>query len=289
MITVPNDLSNKQTYKRNKQRFHLVEYTNAVECEHNEVLLTESAIVYVKQGRKVVIINGEQRRIEAGSLFMATKGDYVMSEYTPENGVFESIMIFFNSEHIREITATITIVNTMFADSQSCFHIIESNQELQEFYRSINQIVSNKSGFYVKELVELKIRELIYLLLSNPASRLQTAEFLQKGSENHLVNVSQVIERNIYKSVDVTSLATMCNMSSSTFKREFKRRYADSPMKWITERRLERALQLIETTEKSVADIAYECGFENYIHFARRFRSKYGESATARRAKLQCE
>lgn len=286
MIKVPDSLNHKISYRVNKGRFHIVEYTNATESEYNDVLLTKSAIVYIKQGCKVITINGEKRTIQSGNLFLATKGDYIMSEYLPQYGDFQSIMLFFDNAHIKEITANIATFTTICTDSQGCLHIIESNSSIKTFYQSIAQILDDKNTVYLKEILELKIRELIYILLTNPASKRQTEEFLQKSKEQIVVNMSQVLEDNIYSAISVSSLARLCNMSISTFKRQFNSRYGTAPMEWVTQRRLEKALQLLQTTDKQISDIAYECGFESYVHFARRFKAKYGESANSVRSKL---
>jgi len=44
----------------------------------------------------------------------------------------------------------------------------------------------------------------------------------------------------------------------------------------LLERRLRKAAQLLQTTDKTVQQIADECGFESLSHFSRYFKAKFG-------------
>ena len=53
--------------------------------------------------------------------------------------------------------------------------------------------------------------------------------------------------------------------------------------------RLNKALELLQTTNQSIGDIAYEVGFSNIAYFSRSFKAEFGESATAIRQKANSE
>ncbi|WP_416221644.1 helix-turn-helix domain-containing protein [Rhodohalobacter sp.] len=56
-----------------------------------------------------------------------------------------------------------------------------------------------------------------------------------------------------------------------------------SPGKWLTERRLKRAKAFLETTDKSISQVAFDCGFSNLSHFSRSYKAEYGMSPSAYR------
>lgn len=287
MLRVPDNLLNKKSYKIKKKRFHVVEYTSVTESTFNEVVLTESAIVYIVRGTKVISLNNERRNVGANQLFMVPPGRYIMSEYLAENEPFESIMVFFNSHNVEEIIGTISKSIKIEQKYDSSICVADCSAKLMSYFELLIQIYrdSDQSRFS-KELINVKITELIYLLLSDPATQNQVVDLLYRTVKNQKVSISKVVKDNLYSDVTVGELAQLCSMSLSTFKREFKKLYNDTPINWIMDRRLDRALYLVKSTTSSIGEIAFECGFESYIQFSRRFKSKYGKSANEVRTLL---
>jgi transcriptional regulator GlxA family with amidase domain len=72
--------------------------------------------------------------------------------------------------------------------------------------------------------------------------------------------------------------ARIAQRSIATFKREFHEYYHTTPGKWLTQKRLEYAKNLLDTSKKNVSEIVDESGFENLTHFSRIFKEKYGLS-----------
>jgi AraC-like DNA-binding protein len=65
-------------------------------------------------------------------------------------------------------------------------------------------------------------------------------------------------------------------VSESQFRRTFHRYLATTPQTYLTERRLEAARRLLETTDRTVEEIAESIGFESLAHFTRRFKAAVG-------------
>ncbi|WP_245592363.1 helix-turn-helix domain-containing protein [Ectobacillus panaciterrae] len=68
--------------------------------------------------------------------------------------------------------------------------------------------------------------------------------------------------------VSLNELAYLSGRSLSTFKRDFRKIYNTSPMKWIRNRRLDKAKELLTHTSLSVSDVCFSTGFENIAHFS---------------------
>jgi AraC-like DNA-binding protein len=86
----------------------------------------------------------------------------------------------------------------------------------------------------------------------------------------------QTVETNWMSKLSLKELAFLCNMSVSTFKREFQKHYAESPMKWFQNKRLEYAHQLLYKEQKSSSEIYLEVGYENLSSFIQAYKLKYG-------------
>ncbi|TVQ26611.1 MAG: AraC family transcriptional regulator, partial [Leptolyngbya sp. DLM2.Bin15] len=59
------------------------------------------------------------------------------------------------------------------------------------------------------------------------------------------------------------------------FKRDFAALFHDTPKRWITQKRLERAYLLLSKTDTSVTEVCYAVGFTNLSHFITLFKQKY--------------
>jgi AraC-like DNA-binding protein len=76
----------------------------------------------------------------------------------------------------------------------------------------------------------------------------------------------------------VKEIAESSGVSREHFVREFTRRYGISPgARWRT-LKLERARDMLRTTELPVEEIAVACGFASSNAFGRAFRQRYGQS-----------
>ncbi len=76
----------------------------------------------------------------------------------------------------------------------------------------------------------------------------------------------------------VKELAQSCGVTREHFVREFSRRYGVSPGARWRHLKLERARDMLRTTELSVEEISVACGFASSNAFCRAFRHHYGDS-----------
>jgi len=79
-------------------------------------------------------------------------------------------------------------------------------------------------------------------------------------------------------------LASAASLSPNHFLRVFKQTFQQTPYQYITSRRLERARQLLLSTDCSVTDICFSLGFASVGSFSWLFRKKVGCSPTAYRS-----
>lgn len=153
---------------------------------------------------------------------------------------------------------------------------IHVNETTQAFFYSILPYFKQDNP-PVEALLELKFRELLFNLFLDPANR---ALLAHANSLMHIdkVPIWQIMEANFMFNLSIPQFARMANRSASAFKKEFSDYYGTSPGKWLTQKRLEHARTLIETSTKSVSEIAFDSGFENLSHFSRIYKERYGLS-----------
>ena len=80
------------------------------------------------------------------------------------------------------------------------------------------------------------------------------------------------------EAVSNASLAALCNMSETNFRREWARAYGGTPLSYRDALRIERAKGLLLHADLSVGAAARECGFEDESYFGRFFKKHAGET-----------
>jgi AraC-like DNA-binding protein len=153
---------------------------------------------------------------------------------------------------------------------------VDVNTVMKGYYQSVLPYFT--SGVRPpEELLELKFRELLLNILSNPNNSALNS-YLQTLLSPDANDLSQTIEANCYYNLRLEDYAKLCNRSLSSFKRDFQRKYKAPPSQWFLNKRLVRAQEQLFSTAKSINDICFECGFENNTHFSRVFRKRFGLS-----------
>lgn len=136
------------------------------------------------------------------------------------------------------------------------------------------------------EILVLKLKEIILLL-----SQTQDAETIQvilsQLFSPAAYTFKQIIEANLFEQVGVEDLAQKNNLSVSSFKREFKKLYNDSPANYIRTKRLERAAELLLASNERITDIAFDCGFNDLANFTKSFHDRYNVSPSNYRLKIK--
>lgn len=84
------------------------------------------------------------------------------------------------------------------------------------------------------------------------------------------------MNQNFHKSITLTEVARLTNMTDVSFSRFFKARTGITFMDSLLEMRLGHASRLLIDTTESVSEIAYNCGFNNISNFNRLFKKKKG-------------
>ena len=125
------------------------------------------------------------------------------------------------------------------------------------------------------DLLELKIKELILLLIQteNASSILELVEELYSP---RVANLKKVINLHQYQNLSIEKLATLCGLSVSSLKREFREIYNDSPGNYLNLKKIEKAKELLQVSDLSVSEISYEIGFNDPYYFTRIFKKKEG-------------
>ena len=137
-----------------------------------------------------------------------------------------------------------------------------------------------------ENLIELKFKELVLSLLVNTENA-ALQSYLRSLKAYGPSTIRQVMDAHFSFRLKIADYAKLSCKSVSTFKREFRRQYNESPARWLVKKRVELAKDRLLNTSLPVSDISMECGFENPNHFSRVFKEKTGASPLQFRQKAK--
>jgi len=86
------------------------------------------------------------------------------------------------------------------------------------------------------------------------------------------------IHTNIDKPINIEDLAALCFLTKDHFIRLFNRNMGRTPGKYINQKKIEKAQQIMLIRDLSIKDLAYSLGFENISYFNRLFKKMTGEN-----------
>ncbi len=226
------------------KNYHLIRNT------YNSLLIThiiDGTFTYVKEGKHIT----------------ARKGDTVILDcYKPHE--------YYSDTHLESIW-----IHIAGSNSTEIFNEIENTEgnlikckDVQHLRKLLFRVFDSMKG--ETPTTELNYSLDIYKIfteLLNPQSSKTKGEI---SYEDSVHKVKEYILENLNESITVKSLAELVNMSSSHFSRIFKQQTGFSPYDYILISRLNRAKYLLQTTNMTIASIAYEVGFNsesNFIYF----------------------
>ena len=99
----------------------------------------------------------------------------------------------------------------------------------------------------------------------------------------HLRRARDHIDRRYAEPLDLDGLAAVAGVSKYHFARCFEAAYGETPIRYLTRRRIERAQDLLRHANLTVTEICCAVGFASLGSFSSRFRQMVGESPTAYR------
>ena len=112
----------------------------------------------------------------------------------------------------------------------------------------------NMSGEVPKELVEMKFNELLFNVALNPANK-DLISFFNSLKQVEKTNINDVMMKNFHYDLQLEEYARLCGRSLSTFKRDFKEHFKETPGKWLTNKRLDYAKTLLQNSELNINEI----------------------------------
>ncbi len=231
-------------------------------------------IFYVVSGKKTFHTLEGSVTLQSGAIAFIKKGACIIEQFYEE--AFCIVAFIMPDSFIRSFLKDYATGKPAVVSETPPVIEVYGDEMIKSFYQSIIPYFVSASTV-PEEILELKFRELLLHLLHNPANEELHKYFLSiKGQET--TAIPEIMEKNFAYNLGIEAYAKLTNRSISSFKRDFQAIYKTTPGKWLIEKKLARAKKLLLQSEDSIANVAFESGFENTAHFSRLFKQKTGST-----------
>jgi len=163
--------------------------------------------------------------------------------------------------------------------------VVVNEQIISKFIESLDFYFENPS-LVNDDLLELKIKELVLLLIQSKNVE-SVIELIKNLYSIRKPNLKKTVSLHLYSNLNLQEFAKLCQMSLSTFKREFKKEFNTTPSNYIKNKRLQKGENLLRITELSIGEIAFEIGYNDPQYFTRIFKKNIGATPTNYRAQFR--
>lgn len=154
--------------------------------------------------------------------------------------------------------------------------IVFSRETILKVRDLLHKLCKNEEGFH--SVIDLL--NILQTLSEDKNSRiLATSTFANRDDSSDSRRIQKVIDylhENYQKEIHLADVAGHVNMSEVSFSRFMKKRTGKNYIEYLNDLRLGIASRHLIDTTKTVAEISYECGFNNLSNFNRIFKKRKG-------------
>ncbi len=251
-----------------------VEFKNPIKAEDFKLWTEANVLCYVLNGRKDWTAVDKTYSATTGNSLLLRKGVYNTKQYFDEES---SVLLFFLSDdYLRnfiEENTSVPKIPKPGVPREQVFEIPHTPLLESLYFTVFNYL--QQSEKISTELVNLKVKELLNLIAIDPANR-NLLCWLNTLHQTSKTDLDTVMQKNFHFDLDMDEYARLSGRSLATFKRDFKKKYNDTPRNWLNSKRLQYARSLLISSELNMSEVCFECGFRNVSHFNKLFKEHFG-------------
>lgn len=247
----------------------------------------EACFLHIRKGNSRLYTPNNQYDIQSKDNLVMKCGSYLNNWLTnDDNSPNEAIAIHFYPE-VLQLVFEDQLPQLFLSDAPNTTAVLEKvtmDTMIANYIDSLLFYFDNPS-LVTDELIKLKTKEIILLLINGNQAE-QIRAILRNAFEPQQYEFKEIIQAHLFENLSLQDLAVLTGCSLSSFKRKFNTVFGTSPTRYIKVKRLEKAKQLLDRTNLTISEIAYDCGFNDVGYFSKCFTAQYQSSPSAYRKTL---
>lgn len=224
-------------------------------------------ILYFYKGNGTITVDGKVMPVKSGDLIVYQPGQ-IHSEKTSEKTPFQFVFLAFHSD----------------VSLHGSVDLIPEQDELPFSFQGVYR-------FYLEDLLfqmlkEAQTHEEGYDIMCNSYltnfivlfNRIRTAMFQSSKPAVESQKIKEYIDKNYNRNLTLDHLSEVVYISKHHLTHIFKNEVGVPPITYMIMKRMDEAKRLLLETDKSVADISQEIGYDNPNYFSQVFKKLEGLS-----------
>ncbi len=242
----------------------------------SKVNLSMNMFSFLQVGKKQVHFSDTAIAVNPEQSLLIKKGNCLWTELLDTDNSYYCKLFFFSEKRLLEFIEK-HLDGKPDENVETSYFIIENDAYINSYLNSLNTI-SSAPPIFMENLLSVKFEEIMLYLVHKYGRRFEG--YLHSLVSKNTSPFKKIVESNVHSNLKLEEIAFLCNMSLSTFKRYFTAEYKVSPGKWLQDKKLQRAKDLLESGNLKSSDIYLGVGYNNLSNFSIAFKNKFGVSPT---------
>jgi AraC-like DNA-binding protein len=279
---LPDDFINATDFE--KDEVIIRHYQSNHNTVKNRIILNRNMINLLVSGSKTVVYPEHAVTITHDELILLSTGNILTSELISSQQYFSGVLLYFSNEVLNRIWIKYESLlrESTTRVAKRPFLTYKQDTFIRQYIGSLLLLLNGQIPLSA-ELKLIKLEELILYLFQMDSAKLLSLQIVSKDQED--LQLKKIVESHIGHPVTVEELAFLCNMSSSTFKRNFSRVYSSSPQQWLLIEKLKLAGEYLKSSAESPSGVYQKVGYKNHSSFSQAFRQQFGLNPSEYHAK----
>lgn len=226
---------------------------------------TEVELIWVREGSSVLTVNNQTFSLKEGDLLLCQSGSIHYSEKQAKN-VLEFIL--FNPSLIQSRRVPLSLSTQHFKAKK--LNKYGMDKSVERIFTDISHELTSHEPFY-QNVVQNTLKTFLYRLQRYFPVTSTDDMSTSKKSSPFISEALSYMEANLSEELSLEQIAKVLNIDSGYFSRIFKKYTGLNFVQYRNSLRLDNAIKLLQETDKSISDIAFDCGFQNIRTFNRVF------------------
>jgi AraC-like DNA-binding protein len=241
-------------------------------------IIFKPALCIVVQGAKWAIFGNRRMDYRAGQALVVSveiPALGTVSEASPAKP-YLGIILEFDLAIMREVMDSLPLLPAVSGTATQGVSVTDFDGPLADCVLRIVRLLDTPQAIPV--LYPAIMREICYWLLTGPQAaeviRMTTAKYHTRS----VLSAIHYLRERFAEQVSITELASIAQMSSSAFHRQFKLITSMTPLQYQKQLRLLEARRLMLAEEVNVETAAFQVGYESPSQFSREYSRLFGMS-----------
>lgn len=267
-VTLPNGLNTDLS-----RPFHIIDYVSEKKYLKELINLNWHIFSFTIEGEEKIFFENSSISVNKSEFMILKSGlKFISIKIAPEKNSFRSLLFLVSNEKLSEFARKYHYSHSNIIKSNPVLSIPYDDFVLN-YRASLLDVLRLKKGAQEK-LLEFKFNEMMIYLLEKFGTKI--IGFLKFSGNEANAHFMSVIENNKFNKLSLKELASLCHMSISTFKREFRKQYNSTPSQWFQNQRLSFAAYLLKNEFHRSSNVLEISGYKNLSAFTQAFKNKFG-------------